>query len=286
MMGAFAVSPANVQAHLFLGDVLYRVVDGLDVKSHQFLELLQRLVLVRNVPFHGQVGTVQLKNQPPRNDEFVLLSHLSGQGDNVVFVAGVKIVLHRQGNYARRRRAHEQLFRLRTGLRHRRQQIVAFPLGQVHPAVRQGSNARWNVPHQLYHPGPGDGRELILVPMPSPGPRAAEARHPLGYVGRKADPRLLSAIDYVHSGFRLGLDYAQSRLSGSTLQRLLIDRVPSGDRPQHINQTIRSGQAAAVGGQDACLAAFHDSSSSWRGSSPGGGVAGGRMRNRTVPSAS
>ena len=41
MMGAFAVSPANVQAHLFLGDVLYRVVDGLDMKRDHLLELLQ-----------------------------------------------------------------------------------------------------------------------------------------------------------------------------------------------------------------------------------------------------
>ena len=152
---------------------------------------------------------------------------------------------------------HEQFLVGGAGTTHRTEQVVAFLPGDVQAVVGQGADAHRHVPHELHHAGADYGGKLILVAVSPPGPRAAEAGHPLGDVSGEADAGLLPAVDNVNACVRLGLHYVGGCRPCRIHHRRLVHRLATRHRAQHIHQPLGPGQAAGVGGQDACFAAFH-----------------------------
>ena len=65
------------------------MIDGSDVQGYQIAEGRQRFVLVRHVPFHGQVGAVKLQGQAVGYDDLVFLAQFLRQREHVILVAVV-----------------------------------------------------------------------------------------------------------------------------------------------------------------------------------------------------
>ena len=256
-VGALAVAPAYVQPHLVAADVSQGMVYGPYVQGYYFLEGRQGLILVGNMPLHGQVRAVQLQGKAVGCDYFVLLAQFFGQGENVLLVAFIVLVAQGQGDDARGCGGHKQVFGLLPGSFDGVEKLAALRLHQVRPLIGHRASAGGDALGQLNPAGSHHAGILVLVPVAAPLPGTAKARHPLGHVGRKADPGLLPIVNYVHRGGQLRGHNASGGFRGGSVQGGPVHRFSPGYLGQHIHQPLGPGQAAGVGGQDARFALLH-----------------------------
>ena len=106
---ALVVAPAHVQADPTRVDPRQRAVDGADHQLDPRQEVGERPVGEEGVALEGEVGGVDLEQQPALDDGVVLRAQRLGDGVHVLLHRGVVPVLHGRRHDAGGRRGHERL---------------------------------------------------------------------------------------------------------------------------------------------------------------------------------
>ena len=91
-MRPLVIPPAQVHAHLLGRDVLEGVIERFDVESRHLPKLLEALVGELDVPAHGEVGAVDLQDEPGPRDRLVLVAHGVRDSEQVGLVTAVVVV--------------------------------------------------------------------------------------------------------------------------------------------------------------------------------------------------
>ena len=174
-------------------------------RSQRFDELAVGEVAVHHGAVHGEIGRVDLQDQPGLVDRLVFVPHLARDGVEIGVVRGVVGVEHGRGDDAGRGRGHEPLGERAelAAMRLKPRDLVgdrldvevvelALRLRRVLLALVVLREAAHQIGEQL--------RELLeLAAAPALGD-AAEAGHALRHVGLEADPLLLAVVADVDAG--------------------------------------------------------------------------------------
>src|SRR5262245_34529767 len=256
-----------MQPHAISRKALQAAVQSRHVLLHQFVKLRVRRVLVKQDPFHREIGGVDLQDESRLDNPRILDAHLARDGIEIVLMRLVMRVQHRRRDNSRRGRIHEELGE--PGFHRRRQPLVARDLridgGRI--AILQLADRLGRVEHLAVvrdarqHPL-RELRKLDELLAEPPLRYTAEAVHALRNIGLEADPRLLAVIGAVDAdlGFlrehvrnarireliELGLVYG--------LALLLVDQ----QRPER----LATRDAASVRRQDPVNTVLHPRASS------------------------
>ena len=76
------------------------MIEHLDVKTGPFEKLIFGKILKGCVPRHGEVGTIDLKDEPGGDDRAVLLTHRLGDGFDISRMAVVILVRQKARDHA------------------------------------------------------------------------------------------------------------------------------------------------------------------------------------------
>ncbi len=106
-MRAFVIAPADVDAHLFGGQIGQRVVQRLDMGVGDLDEVGVGKVGEQHVPRQRQIGAVELQVEPGGDDGFVFRLHGVGQRGQIGLARGIEIVLQKERDHAGRGGVHE-----------------------------------------------------------------------------------------------------------------------------------------------------------------------------------
>ena len=85
-------APAQVVAHLLLGNADKRVVDGIDAQPGKFTIGLDRRFRLQHVPPVGQAGVVDLQYEPCRHHRPIFLAQGVGQSEQELFLGLVVFI--------------------------------------------------------------------------------------------------------------------------------------------------------------------------------------------------
>ena len=240
-------------------------------------ELGVREVLERHGALHGEIGRIDLQQQPGVVDGLVLVPHLARERLEVGLVRGVVRVHHGGGDDARRRRRHERLGERAAALRHgleagdlvlQRGDVEVLELALALRRVLLLADVReavLQVVHEL-------GKLLELAAAPALG-YAAEAGHARGHVGLEADPLLLAVVADVDAGRLLLVHHVAHGPVHLGLEHGLVVGLAGLALDQQVGQHVVARQAADMRGQDSIAAMDHERSlrSGLRGRWPTGG---------------
>ena len=258
---AFPISITNVQPHAIARDAGNAFVDHGDMQIDRLDEIRIGSVAVEHGAVHGEIGCVDLQDEPGLMDRQILVAHLAGDGRQIRLVAVVVGVEHGRGDDARRGRGHEGFreWLAFLGDAHKARDLavdcrgvviaqLALCLRRVLLPAHVGKAAR-QILHQL--------REFLELASAAALGFAAEARHALRYVGLEADALLLAVVADVDAGVFLLGDPVTHCLFHLRLEQRLVVAFARLALDKKLAQRLVARQAADMGGEDAVAAQNH-----------------------------
>src|SRR6266849_4139231 len=254
----FVVAPAQVHAHAFGRNVRGGAVERFDVQPCFLAEFFQGEARVLDVPPHGEVGAIDLQDDPGLRYRFVLVAHGIGDGEKIRFLAVVVLVPEKKPDHAGRGGAHEHFLGLYLG-RGRFQVLDVIPraLGVAHADRRIAPRGLPARAARVAEHALGEVRELDQVLIYESVPGAAEAGEAVLDVGGVAGLRHLAVVDDVDARPGLPAHDLLHRGANARAKRLVIDRHALLLGVHHAHEILRPRQAARMGGEKALRAAFH-----------------------------
>ena len=223
----------------------------------------EREILEEARPLHGEVGRVDLEQEPPIRDVAVLLADLAGHREQVLLVARVVLVHHRGGHDPRRRGGHEGLEeralaprRDTGGTRRTRPRPPRSPRSPPRRLRRAGCRRARGPPGASSGAPPTSGRASSrAASAASPRrrtPSSARSRRsgssPAAARRRCRRPPRSRAAGPRRAASRLAI--SRARCASSTASSLSL-------RHQQVGEDLPPRQAAHVGGEDPGLARLH-----------------------------
>ena len=246
------VAPADVHANPLGRDVSQRVVQHLDVERGQAQELVDAAVAIHRVPAHGEVRCVDLQEPAAGGDRLVLDAHRLGQRLQVGVLRRVEVVRLEQRDDPGRGRVHERLDR--PALAHRATQVVeigaqrfAAAGADLTDAARAGVLRGRAEPGQLLQ----DARELDQVLARLARRVAGETGQPIADVGGVGDLAHLSVAHHVDACGDLPPHDVRDGVGDGPARRAVVRDLTALAREEDVGDSLRAGQAADVGGEDA-----------------------------------